>query len=325
MDAPPIPVTVIGGYLGAGKTTLVNHVLRSSPERVAVIVNDFGEISIDEDLIVAADGEKLTLANGCICCTLADGFAAALMQVRASQPVPTRLLIEASGVSDPAQVAAYGHTPGLRLDAVIVMADAETVRSRAQDRWVGDTVRLQLAAADLVVLNKIDLVGDPASVPDLLRWLDNIAPDTSKLTAVGAAVPLDVVFEPEIGDDGSSVDDVVRASDGDESHQHHHPHTADDIFESRTIELSEPVAAARMTALLADLPDAVLRLKGLVQLVSDSPHRSQPAVTDHVVQAVGRRSTITSSQPHRHHVIGIVARRGELAVDWPHQQLGLPQ
>ncbi len=77
-----ISVTVIGGYLGAGKTTLVNHILRTADARVAVIVNDFGDINIDEDLIESKDGDTLSLANGCICCSLVDGFASALATIR---------------------------------------------------------------------------------------------------------------------------------------------------------------------------------------------------------------------------------------------------
>ncbi len=84
-----IAVTVIGGYLGAGKTTLVNHILRTADERIAVLVNDFGDINIDEDLIASQDGDTISLANGCICCSLVDGFSAALATITALDP-PSR-------------------------------------------------------------------------------------------------------------------------------------------------------------------------------------------------------------------------------------------
>ena len=92
---------MVGGYLGAGKTTLVNHVLRHADERMAVLVNDFGSIDVDRELIVAGDGDTITLANGCICCSLADGFAAALDVVRSARPAPHRLVVEASGGGRP--------------------------------------------------------------------------------------------------------------------------------------------------------------------------------------------------------------------------------
>ncbi|WP_419920857.1 CobW family GTP-binding protein [Candidatus Poriferisodalis sp.] len=320
-----IPVTVIGGYLGAGKTTLVNHVLRSSDERIAVIVNDFGEISIDEDLIAAAEGDKLTLANGCICCTLADGFAAALQTVRSAEMPPERLLIEASGVADPAQIAAYGHTPGLRLDAVVVMADAEQVRRQANDRWVADTVQLQLAAADLLVLNKVDLLASADDADELCNWLRAVAPGAALVRARHAAVPTAVLFDTsaealEGTDPETSMLKGSRAPGGAAAgHAHEH---AEDLFESQTVTLHEPVPSARIRDLLDQLPDGVARLKGLVRVTdSDGPHEAASAVADWVIEAVGTRTSMTpysldSGEPPRRWAISVIARKGSLPRDW---------
>ena len=316
MNSEPIQVTVIGGYLGAGKTTLVNHVLRSSDERIAVIVNDFGEISIDEDLIVAADKDKLTLANGCICCTLADGFAVALNAVRFAEVPPERLLIEASGVADPAQIAAYGHTPGLRLDAVVVLADAEQVRRQASDRWVADTVRMQLAAADLLVVNKVDLLGSPSDADALCDWLAGLAGQAALVRSSRAAVPIDVLFGPELRDDAaqlphSSPPAAVAAT----------PATAQEVFESQTVELDAPAPMPVIEALLTDLPDGVARLKGLVPISTSSDE-----VAVHVVQAVGTRTSI-AKQPADSNVstgrwaISVIAHKGTLPPEWLQSQL----
>ena len=165
-----IAVTVIGGYLGSGKTTLVNHILRNATERIAILVNDFGDINIDADLIESRGEDTISLANGCICCSLVEGFGVALNTITKLEPRPDRLVIEASGVSDPAQVAAYGHGPGLMMDAVVVLVDAETIRTRIDDAYVGQIVGQQLQAANVIVLNKADLV-DADELTATKAWL----------------------------------------------------------------------------------------------------------------------------------------------------------
>ena len=140
-----IPFTVLGGYLGAGKTTMVNHLLANARgERLALIINDFGAINIDAELISERTEDQINLTNGCICCGMSAGFDEALESLLSRQPPPDRIIVEASGVADVVSLAQYGHHPGLSLDGIIVLADAETVRAKARDKYVDKTVLRQL-------------------------------------------------------------------------------------------------------------------------------------------------------------------------------------
>lgn len=190
----PISVTVVGGYLGAGKTTLVNHLLRyNDGRRIAVAVNEFGAIPIDSDLILGADGDVLTLAGGCICCTFGSDLVEALIDLARRSDID-HILIEASGVALPAAIAqSVSLVGGLVLDAIVVVIDAETVKAMASDPYMGDTVTRQLAYADLVVVNKIDLISADA-LSALAGWLGACAPRAQLVPASFSAVSIDVVL-----------------------------------------------------------------------------------------------------------------------------------
>src|SRR5207344_1906043 len=164
------PFTVIGGFLGAGKTTLLNRLLRrDSGRRFAVMVNDFGALDIDSRLVVDHGGDTIALANGCLCCSIGDSLVTTLLALLERPQRFDHIVVEASGVADPGRIADLAVLdPRLVRDGVIVVVDAETVRQRAEDRRVGDTIARQLAAADLLVLNKIDLAHD---LPALRAWL----------------------------------------------------------------------------------------------------------------------------------------------------------
>ncbi|MCB1000220.1 MAG: GTP-binding protein [Acidimicrobiales bacterium] len=269
MSSAPIPVTVIGGYLGAGKTTLVNRLLAGATgERIAVLVNDFGSVSIDASLIASSDGDTIRLANGCVCCSLAGGFVEAMTRVAEFDPRPDRLVVEASGVADPAAVAQYAHLPGFGLDAVVVLADAETVRRRADDALVGAHVRRQLAGADLVVLNKADLV-DPATLERVCDWARTQADGVPIVAAVEAVVPLALLL-------GTAPRSATREAPRAEAHVDH-----------ATVTITGRTAVMRraLDDALAALPDGVVRVKGFVEL-------TDPDGTRVLVQRVGARMRI---------------------------------
>lgn len=302
--AETIAVTVIGGYLGSGKTTLLNHVLRTADGRVAVLVNDFGDVNIDADLVARHDGGTLELANGCICCSLVDGFAAALDSISGLSPRPERLLIEASGVADPASVAAYAHTPGFALDAVVVLADAESIRANANDKYVGEAVRGQLAAADLLVVNKIDLV-EAGAIESVERWLADLAPGAAIVRAAHGVVAFEVLVGSGPMGDLAAADSTEVGSAADRPHV--------DV-ETWSLTWRGAVTRGAVEAAMAHVPDGLIRLKGVIAITGDP--------VPHVLQRVGRRWSLRPMppdvglrEPDASQVVAI-GRPGAIDGDW---------
>lgn len=169
VELPGIPMTVVGGYLGSGKTTVINRLLNSaSGLRIAVVVNDFGSIPIDSTLMSTRSAAVLELSNGCVCCDLSEGMSAVLDQIRALPERPDHVIVEVSGVGDPASVAQWGDYPGFRRHGVVVCADASTVQDRAFGRWSADTVQGQLRGADVLLVTKSDLVSTESE--EAVRW-----------------------------------------------------------------------------------------------------------------------------------------------------------
>ena len=311
-DAPDIAVTVIGGYLGAGKTTLVNHILRTADQRIAVLVNDFGDINIDEDLIASQDGDTISLSNGCICCSLVDGFSSALETVRGIEPRPERLVIESSGVADPATVSAYGHGPGLTLDATIVVVDAEMIRKKANDVYVGDTIIGQLRSADIVVMNKIDLVSDQDG--QLTEdWLRERCPDAVIIGAANGVVDPALLFGVvDTKAPGTGPHNHKQHSDEHTNHQH-----ADSLFESWSWSSSKPLSRLAVEQLMQTMPDEVVRAKGLL-LLDDEPERIM------TLQRVGRRWTLHPFGSRGHddqNRLVVIGFHGAISGDWLKEKL----
>ena len=154
-----VPVTLIGGYLGAGKTTLINRLLShpTLPMGTAVLVNDFGDINIDESLIrsESADGTVIGLSNGCICCSISNDLSKALDELN-RLPIQ-HVILETSGVAEPVRVWQNCHYPGFQPKAAVVVVDAANFTNRAEDKYVGELVRAQVEQAHLLVISKTDV------------------------------------------------------------------------------------------------------------------------------------------------------------------------
>src|SRR5260370_2636891 len=172
-DTPPtdgsrstslVPLTIIGGFLGSGKTSLVNHVLHHSDgRRVAVLVNDFGSINIDDKLIVAVEGETISLANGCVCCTIRDDLLREVIKVLERDPLPDHIVIETSGVSRPVAVAETFLSPAAQglvdVHNMISLIDADL--NVDPDAEYGDLALDQIRTSATAVIHQPHLVALP--------------------------------------------------------------------------------------------------------------------------------------------------------------------
>ncbi|MDP9900312.1 CobW family GTP-binding protein [Variovorax ginsengisoli] len=255
-----IPLTVIGGFLGTGKTTLLNRLLENNDgRRLAVLVNDFGAINVDAALVASRGVDTMSLQNGCVCCQIGGDLTDALIRVIGSVPRPDAIVIEASGVSDPWRIAQVGLAdPALALDGVVVLVDVASVREQADDPLLADTVRRQLQAADLLVLNQCDRVDD-ASLAALRVWLDAEVPGTPRHETRFAEVPAALLGAPLASSGHGN-----RCAPGC-THDHDHAPHHGDVFATWSVTDDAIYRADALRDLLRAMPAGVLRLKGVVR------------------------------------------------------------
>ena len=259
-----MPVVVVSGFLGAGKTTLMRRLLVADHGmRIAALVNDVATLEIDATLISDVAGDAVSLSNGCVCCSQSGGAARALIDAAARDPRPDAAVIEASGVADPFALAQVADAvPGARVDAVVTVVDAAASVPEA----AAPLLVRQVAAADLILLNKTDLTTPAAAEAAALR-LAGLAPRAQILRTVGCAVPPAVVLDGAGGR-------TRRAPNAEAA-------VSDELFRTFTLAAAGPVDRRALEDRLDRLPEGVLRIKGFVRLRD----------TDRVelLQGVGRR------------------------------------
>ena len=331
-DLAKIPVTVVTGFLGSGKTTLIRHLIENTTgKRLAVVVNEFGDVGVDGEILKSCaipdcPAENIVeLANGCICCTVADDFIPTIEALMALDPRPDHIVIETSGLALPKPLLKAFDWPAIRsrvtVDGVIALADAEAV---AAGRFAPDVARVdaqrladesidhetplsevfedQIACADLILLTKPDLAG-----------ADGIA-KARAIIAAEAPRPLPVVEVAEgavdpmvvLGLEAAAEDDMdARPSHHDTAHDHDH-----DDFESIVVDIDEVDSAEELAARIERLASEqnILRVKGYAA-VKGKPMRL-------LVQAVGARVRHQFDQPW-----GVTVRQGRLVVIAEHDDI----
>lgn len=291
MAAPDtIPVTVIGGYLGSGKTTLVNHLLRHAGGRkLAVLVNDFGALPIDADLIEAERADVISIAGGCVCCTFGSDLFAALDQLYKSRPEITDVLIESSGVGLPSSIAgSVALMPHYRVGGVVVLCDATTALELCADKYLSDTIIAQLEGADLILLNKIDLVSINRR-DQVAAWLRSVSRTSHILRTSEGHVPAEAILD--------MVDVTTCSLPGEVAHD-------TSIYRTTHVLIPNRVRASDLAQALTQPELRLLRAKGILR------DQSGDIVQLHVA---GPRWTVMScagNAAYSGHLVGIGLRSG---------------
>jgi len=231
-------MTVIAGYLGAGKTTLINRLLSEDHGlKLFVMVNDFGAINIDADLLISAEEDTLTLSNGCVCCSMGADLFMAIGDVLDRTPRPDHLIIEASGIADPVKIAnAAKAEPELNYNGILTVVDGQSLPTLTSDPLIGPQIQDQIRAADILAISKV------TEMPDLLDTLSSASKvNTNKLQSIS---PL--ICEPH------AINPFAKSTMA-------HP-----AYLSRSYSGNCTMAEVQLDRFIADRPKGIFRMKGFI-------------------------------------------------------------
>lgn len=291
ISQPELPVTIITGFLGSGKTTLLNQILQNNQNlKIAVLVNEFGDLNIDSQLLVSYDDHMVELSNGCICCTINEGLVEAVKKILTKEGKVDRLIIETTGVADPLPIiltfVGSDFRDFTRLDSIITVVDAETF---TPEHFKSEAAFKQITFADILLLNKTDLV-DEEQLRGLETYIASIKKSPRIIHTNYAQVPLPLILDVGLTPIDSYVEKKEHHQHRDRDHNHHHsPHLEADGFVSMSFQSDKPFDVYEFQKFLTDqLPVEVFRAKGIIWFAGSELR--------HVFQLCGQRSDLKSDR-----------------------------